>query len=63
MPPQPDAASGDDREQKHSVVLAAVVFGNVPDGLQDNARQADAGKIAVTLRPVSLHVAEGLLAG
>lgn len=63
MPPQADAASAHDREQKPLAVLAAVVFGNVPDGLLNGIRHTDVGKIAGELRPVGVLAAKGLLAG
>jgi hypothetical protein len=44
-------------------VLAAVVFGNVPDGLLNGIRHFDAGMIAWALRPVGVLAAERLLAG
>jgi hypothetical protein len=61
MPPQPDAASGHEREQKLLAVLAAAASGNVSDGLRNNVRQTDAGKIAGALRHVGVLVAEGVL--
>ena len=61
MPPQPDAASGLDRERKSLKGLAAVVVGNVPDALPSRIRPADAGNIAGGLRPMGVLVAEGLL--
>jgi hypothetical protein len=53
MAPQPDAASGHDLEQMPLAVLAAVPFGNVPDGLPNCIRHI-AGTIAGTLRPVGV---------
>jgi hypothetical protein len=42
MLPQPDVASGREREQKLLLILAAAVPGNAPDGVRNNVRQTDA---------------------